>query len=104
MSSYILSLIRTYVPILVTLVVGWLLSLGITVDDSTQLALVGGLSGLIGALYYAAVRWLEQRYPSVGALIGAIHQPVYVDPKKTAKEQLPKVDADIATVSKTPLN
>jgi hypothetical protein len=70
------SLIRTYVPLLIAYVVGWLASLGITVDDETRSALTTLIGTVVAALYYAAARWAEQRWPWATVLLGSSQQPV----------------------------
>lgn len=68
------SIIRTLVPMLV----GWALSfpavraLGLTEDNVTPL-----VSAIAGALYYIAVRALEQVWPAAGALLGWAQAPTY---------------------------
>ena len=36
-----------------------------------------------GAIYYAAARWLEQRWPILGHLLGPAQAPVYPDSRET---------------------
>lgn len=79
MSNTVVSLIRTYVPLGVAVLVGWLASLGIVVDDSTRSLLVGGIGALAAALYYAGVRLAEKQWPWVGLLLGAAKAPTYID-------------------------
>lgn len=79
MPNYVVSLIRTFSPILA----GWLLSLplgpqivsafGVTDTKNVAALVAGGL----GFGYYAAVRALEQRWPSLGALLGHPAKPTY---------------------------
>lgn len=102
MNQTVPSFVRTYVPLVVAWLVGWLLSLGIEIDDSTQLVLVTGLSGLAAALYYAVVRWLEKRFPAIGLFLGSAKQPVYVDPTKTPAQQSVAVDTAVVAVAKEP--
>ena len=74
MNDYVISLIRTWVPMLVGLLVTWLLSLGVEFDSAAlELALVSIVSGA----YYALVRWLEQKWPWLGALLGHTAKPTY---------------------------
>lgn len=76
------SIIRTVTAYLV----GWLLSfsvvqaIGLTSEQLTWLVLVvlTGLSTLLGSVYYAALRLLEQRWPWLGWLLGRKGAPVYV--------------------------
>lgn len=75
MSDYLASLIRTWVPLGVAVLIAWLSSLGIHVSDDTRSALVSGIGALVAALYYAAVRLLEQRWPWLGLLLGTTKAP-----------------------------
>lgn len=75
MNALAISIIRTYVPIIVGGLVAWLLTLGIELDASTQTSLIIALTGLIQAVYYAGVRALETRYPAVGVLLGVAKSP-----------------------------
>lgn len=69
------SLIRTYVPLLVAYVVGWLVSLGIPVTDDAQSALTAGIGTVVAALYYTAVRFAERKWPALTVLLGSTEQP-----------------------------
>jgi hypothetical protein len=73
------SLIRTLVPVLVTLLGPWAARwLGI---EATQLE--QALSVALGAAYYLLVRLLEQRLPRMGWLLGYPQQPTY-EPRHAA--------------------
>ena len=84
MNDALVSLIRTYVPIGVGAVLSWLLTLGITVDDSAQAGLIAGITAVVTASYYALVRLAELRFPWLGVLLGTKRQPTY----DTSKVQL----------------
>jgi len=78
MNDFAISHIRTYVPMLVGLAVGLLEeNFGVTGIESD--ALIAGLSSVVTAVYYAAARWLETRWPQAGLLLGARVQPSYGD-------------------------
>jgi len=102
MSQYLVSVIRTWVPIIVGWLVSQLLIIGVVIDDDTSKLLESAISAVTIALYYAAARWLETKFPNAGVLLGYIRQPVYVDPTKTPEQQVVKVEAGIADVAKTP--
>jgi ABC-type transport system involved in cytochrome c biogenesis permease component len=102
MSQYIVSVIRTWVPIIVGSFIGWLLSLGVEVGEDAQAALTLALGALATALYYAFVRWLETKFPSAGILLGYIRQPVYVDPTRSPAAQSEKLSEAITATAKTP--
>lgn len=70
------SYIRTYVPI----VVGWAIAqlaetLGPLDVDTETVSLA--VTGLVIAVYYAAARALEKRWPAAGWLLGSTKQPTY---------------------------
>lgn len=81
MSDWLISYIRTYVPLGVFFVTGWLASNGVVVGDEAEAGLILGVSGLASAAYYAAVRTLERKWSWFGVLLGAPRQPSY--PKET---------------------
>lgn len=100
LSQLVPSLIRTYVPLFVAWLAGWLVSLGIPVDDSTQLALASGIGAIVAGIYYALARWLETKFPAVGILLGYIRQPVYVNPLETPAQQKVELSTAVKTVAK----
>jgi hypothetical protein len=71
-----LSIIRTYVPIIVGALASWLLvTFAFQLEADVQAHLIIALTGLLQAVYYAAVRALETRFPGVGVLLGAAKTP-----------------------------
>ena len=80
------SIIRTVTPI----IVGWLLSvlllINVTVTPETRLAITNLIGAVLSALYYIVVRWLEQKYPGLGWLLGKPVQPTYVNAKTISGE------------------
>lgn len=67
------SLIRTVVPFLVALAGPWALRyLGVTEADLSNVLTVA-----LGAVYYVAVRALEQYAPQFGWLLGVAKTPSY---------------------------
>jgi hypothetical protein len=77
MNDLIPSLIRTYVPIGVAFIVGLLTDNGVVVSDETSTAAVLAISGVAGAVWYAAARWLEGVNPMFGWLLGSPKTPSY---------------------------
>lgn len=73
LKSLIPSTVRTLVPIVVTLLVGW---------GFSETALTGPVTAvltlLVTAAYYVVVRLLEQHWDQIGWLLGYPKQPVYV--------------------------
>jgi hypothetical protein len=102
MSQYLVSVIRTWVPIIVGWLVSQLLVIGVVLDEDTSKLLESAISALTIALYYAAARWLETKFPNAGILLGYIRQPVYVDPNKTPTEQKNKLSMAVKNAAKDP--
>ena len=71
-----LSIVRTYVPLIVGGVLGWFASQGITVDPELEDALTGLLSLGGAGIYYVIVRLLEVYVtPKLGWLLGTRKSP-----------------------------
>ncbi len=78
MSDFVTSLIRTYVPIGVGAVVGYLLTKGIEIDANAQLGLITFLTAVSQGVYYLVARIIEARQPSLGGiLLGSSKKPNY---------------------------
>ena len=78
MNDYIVSLIRTYVPIIVGAAIAWVSAHdGIGIDSA---GLDVAVVGVATAVYYAIVRKLEAQWPKLGWLLGMPRKPVYVKP------------------------
>lgn len=84
MNDKIISLIRTYVPLLVGGLIAWLGSLSVDVGQDAQVGLTVALTGLITAVYYTVARALEDRFPQVGYLLGIPKAPAYGQPANPA--------------------
>lgn len=82
MNSFVTSLIRTYVPIIVGGLVSFLVAQDIQLDPNTQAGLIVALTGILQAVYYFAARVLERKFPQLSFLLGSSAQPKYVEPKK----------------------
>ena len=77
MTDFATSLIRTIVPAVVGSLIGWLITLGITLPEHAADSLTAGIVALSIALYYGAARWLEIRWPAFGYLLGTRAEPTY---------------------------
>lgn len=73
--NFLVSVKRTLIPIVVGAVAASFL--GQYVDP---VALERVLSGVISAVYYLVVRFLETKQPAVGILLGSKAQPTYEVP------------------------
>lgn len=75
MNPLVASVIRTLVPVAVGQIAAWLLLVNIVLDSDAKAGLGTFLGGLITAIYYVAVRIVEQQWPSVGILLGLPKSP-----------------------------
>lgn len=77
--AIVVSVIRTFVPWLVGVLVAVLTKWGVPIDDETVATLVnGGVLFLTAAVYYVVARLLEVLVNSkFGVLLGYIKQPEY---------------------------
>lgn len=75
MTAFVLSIVRTLVPVIVGTVISWLAVLGLEIDESGQEGLSIFLTGLFIAIYYLAVRLIGQKFPGVEILLGSAKSP-----------------------------
>ena len=73
LKSLIPGVVRTLVPIVVSVLVGWGFS-----ETSLNAPVLAVLTVVVTALYYVAVRLLERYWTKIGWLLGYPAQPVYV--------------------------
>lgn len=78
MYAYVVSLIRTLVPVAVGTLLTWLAEHGLDVpaDQRGTVSLAG--VGIVATGYYVLVRALEKRWPKLGALLGVPVMPTYL--------------------------
>lgn len=85
--DFLISVIRTAVPVAVGAVLAWLASeAGIVLDTDSSTALTAGVVAVTVAVYYALARVLETRWPWLGVLLGRRAKPVY-EVSRTNKSQ-----------------
>jgi hypothetical protein len=101
--SDIPALIRTYVPLALGVLFGWLASLGINVSDEAQSALAMGIGAVLAAVYYTLVKKLEKRFPFLTVLLGSTQQPVAYAPAadETAVPALTEAADSLAAIPPT---
>lgn len=83
MNDYVLSLVRTWVPVAVGSAVTWVAlhwGFALPKDLEAQLAVVA--TGAVIVAYYTIVRALEKKWPAFGKLLGTSKKPVYVEPNR----------------------
>lgn len=72
------SLVRTYVPWLAGVLIGWLISLGVPLDPEVEVQVTLALMGVASVLYYFLARVFEIYVsPKLGWLVGLPKQPTY---------------------------
>ena len=76
MSEYVISMIRTIIPMLVGVVATKLVSLGWHFDEATMSSVMvlffsGG--------YYAFARWMEEKHPQVARWLLGVNKPPSYD-------------------------
>jgi hypothetical protein len=68
------SLLRTFVPVLVGLILG---VAGANFVGVTEESLTAAVSTAITLVYYLVLRLVEQKWPKFGILLGSMRQPTY---------------------------
>jgi hypothetical protein len=77
LSDYVISLIRTWVPLIIGAVAAWLVARGLNFGPATEAGAITALTGAITGVYYAIVRGLEMKFPFLGFLLGHTAKPHY---------------------------
>lgn len=77
MSNFVVSLIRTVVPVVVGSMIGFLVARGIDLPEDAAASLNMGIQALAIAGYYAGARFLETKWPAFGYLLGTRAEPEY---------------------------
>lgn len=81
--DFIISQVRTWIPIAVGYLLSYLATKGIVIDQQIQAALITLIGGLATGLYYFIARLLEVHVsPKFGWLLGYAKKPEYIDPNK----------------------
>lgn len=95
LGSYALSLIRTYVPIAVGVVLTWLAThWGVVLDEQTSIGVALVAVALVAGVYYAIVRAFERHFPGLGRLLLSLGarggEPVYAPTARIRTSRLPR--------------
>lgn len=69
------SFVRTLVPVAVGQIVAYIATLGIVVPGDVETALTVILGFVATTIWYVAVRFLEQKFPKLGILLGWAETP-----------------------------
>jgi hypothetical protein len=96
LKTYVISMVRTTVPVLVGGLTGWLTVAGVPMPEEFGASLTGLLTLLLGAVftiaYYGLVRWLERKHPGIGILLGIAKAPVAYS--ATPKQDVKQIEAN----------
>ncbi len=81
LSDTVISLIRTWVPVVIGAVLTFLATkLGIVVDEDSKTNAILAATAVVTSAYYAVVRLLEKKFPWAGLLLGSRRAPAYTPP------------------------
>ena len=75
MNIFIISVVRTIVPVFVGAVSSTLLRMGLDVPAESYEALGGALFVLFTGVYYILIRLLEEKFPNLGVMLGFPKSP-----------------------------
>lgn len=64
------SIVRTIVPVAVGQIVAYIATLGLVVPGEVENALTVILGFIVTTVWYVVVRFLEQKFPKLGILLG----------------------------------
>ena len=98
-ASYVLlmSLVRTFVPVVVGSVLAWFAAKGIPVDPDLETTMTVALTGVATFVYYAVVRLLEVKVsPWWGNLLGTKNSPDSYSPGRPPYDAAPAEEDGLA--------
>lgn len=75
-NDFITRLIRTWTPMIVGAIAGWLTASGANLEPEAIAGLTAFLVGLFSTTYYLAARLLEEHFPQLSFLLGSSKDPV----------------------------
>ena len=81
------SIVRTVVPVIVGAIASYLVTLGVTLPEDVMAALSVIIMAAATSVYYIIVRWLEQKFPKVGILLGWAAVPESYTPARVRNSQ-----------------
>lgn len=76
------SIVRTLVPVAVGQIIAYIATLGIVVPGDVETALTVVLGFIATTVWYTAVRFLEQKFPKIGILLGWASVPESYTPAR----------------------
>lgn len=89
------SIVRTLVPVAVGQIVAYFATIGLTIPEDVETSLTVILGFAVTTVYYLAVRFLEQKFPKLGVLLGWAAVPAaYMSPKEREVADAIVIDND----------
>lgn len=79
------SIVRTLVPVIVGQIAAYLATIGIILPEDVMAAVTVILGFAFTTIWYLAVRFLEQKFPKLGILLGWAAVPESYTPAKDRK-------------------
>lgn len=86
MSDTLKSVIRTFVPAVVGLILSGFTMAGVEIDPELEAQVTVLVDGLFIGAYYSLIRWLENKAPSFGWFLGLPSKPSYENKIFTSSE------------------
>lgn len=90
------SIVRTLVPVAVGQIVSYFATIGLTIPEDVETSLTVILGFAVTTVYYLAIRFLEQKFPKLGALLGWA-----ATPGEYARDH-EVVESDVVEINGTP--
>ena len=84
------SIVRTITPVIVGQIAAYLATIGVVLPDDVMSAVTVVLGFAVTTVYYLAVRWLEQKFPKLGVLLGWAAVPESYTPARDRQDISPK--------------
>ena len=84
------SIVRTLVPVAVGQLAAYLATIGVILPEDVMAAVTVVLGFAFTTVYYIVVRWLEQKFPKIGMLLGWAAVPTSYTPARDRQDISPK--------------
>ena len=80
------SIVRTLTPVVVGQITAYLATIGAILPEDVMAAVTVVLGFIFTSVYYVIVRWLEQKFPKLGVLLGWAAVPESYTPAKDRQD------------------
>ena len=84
------SIVRTITPVIVGQIAAYLATIGVVLPDDVMSAVTVVFGFIFTSVYYIVVRWLEQKFPKIGVLLGWAAVPTSYTPARNRQDISPK--------------